>query len=154
MESVIDEHKEPDLTIRAKPNKGVFANAAHQPKAMHLIPCCLSLKEIQATDNPSIFMKFGKTIFAMGNHGKKESAAYHIRWSDQKDEVNCSIKKLKSDDGDYPSIIECTVIYNTKKIAAGDELVLYREKKEKVDKHKTVVVCLDNTESASKKLRS
>ena len=68
----------------------------------------------------------------MGSQGKNESAAFHVRSSDKKDEANCSIKKLKSEDGDYPSIIECTVIYNTKKIAAGDELVLYREKKRRL----------------------
>ena len=46
--------------------------------------------------------------------------------------------------GQIPSIIECTVISNTKKIAAGDELLLYREKAAKAPNSKSVVVNLDS----------
>ena len=69
---------------------------------------------------------------------------FHVRSSDNAEECNCAIKKLKSEQGDYPSIIECTVIYNTKKIAAGDELVLYREEQATSSKRKSVVVNLDS----------
>ena len=62
------------------------------------------------------------------------------------EECNCAIKKMKSESTVYPSIIDCTVIYNTKKIAAGDEIVVYREKaaaKAPTPKS-SVVVDLDN----------
>ena len=58
--------------------------------------------------------------------------------------------KKKSESGDYPSILECTVINNTKKIAAGDELVVYRERTRKVAEKKCMVV-VDN--QASKKAK-
>ena len=57
--------------------------------------------------------------------------------------------KKKSESGEYPSILECTVINNTKKIAAGDELV-YRERIRKVAEKKCMVV-VDN--QASKKAK-
>ena len=44
------------------------------------------------------------------------------------EECNCALNKIKSESGDYPTIIECRVINNTKNIAAGEELVVYREK--------------------------
>ena len=51
---------------------------------------------------------------------------------------------MKSEADDYPSIIECTVIYNHKKINIGDELVLHREKVKKDVDPKAVVLDLDN----------
>ena len=89
----------------------------------------------------------------MGRPSKHVSMAFHVRSSDKADECNCALKKLKSESGDYPSLIECTVISNTKKIAAGDELVLYKEKPAAKEKARSsVVVDFDNlSEPAGKK---
>ena len=67
-----------------------------------------------------------------------------MRSSDKNDECNCVIKRVKSEAGDYPSIIECTVINNSKKIAAGEELVCYRERVTKAVATKAVKVRLSN----------
>ncbi len=37
-------------------------------------------------------------------------------------------QKTKSEQDDYPSIIECTVVVNHKKVDVGQELVIYSEK--------------------------
>ena len=71
---------------------------------------------------------------------------FYVRVSNNPEECNCAIEKLKSEQNDYSSIVECTVVYNTKKIAAGHELVLYREKAAKVQQSKSVVVV--NVDSA------
>ena len=82
----------------------------------------------------------------MNSPGKEiVSIAFCIRSSDKNDECNCVIKKVKSEAGDYPSIIECTVINNTKKIVAGEELVFYRERRVSTPVQKTVKLCLDNS---------
>ena len=85
--------------------------------------------------------------------GKHVSMAFRVRSSDNAEECKCAIKKLKSEQGDYSSIIECTVIYNTKKIAAGDEIVVCPEKAAAKARPKSSdVVDLDNVaEPAAKK---
>ena len=132
-----------DVTIKVKPARGVFASKEHKPKTMNIIPACLSLKEV---DSPTslFFMKYGQLIFAMGAPPKIDSIAFYVRSSEKGEESNCNIKKLKSNNGDYPSIIECTVIYRTKKIAAGEERALHREKGTKAVLPKAVVVSLHN----------
>ena len=57
---------------------------------------------------------------------------------------------MKSKDDDYPSIIECTVITNTKKIGVGDELVIFRDKVVKPAPNKCSVAlpCMPATKKA------
>ena len=99
-------------------------------------------------------MKYDKRTFAMSGTGKLESMASYVRSSEKADECNCGIVKSKSKSGDYPAIIECTVILSHKKIAAGDEIVLYREKAARVVALPKVIVSLDNTvEPAAKKAK-
>ena len=53
-------------------------------------------------------------------------------------------QKTKSEPNDYPSIIECTVIVNHKKVDLGHELVLHREKHVAAKKGRSVAVTLDS----------
>ena len=113
-----------------------------------MAPACLQLKEV--TDDPAMqtspfFMKFGNQVSAMimpNQQSKVRSMAYFILSSDKQEEANCSIKKTKSEQDDYPSIIECAVIVNHKKIDIGQEMVLYRDKPVVAAKAKTVAVSL------------
>ena len=141
-----------------KPKPGVFASTAHKPKELTIVPAVQTVVAIDTSTgspSPQSYMKFGKTIFNMLKPGKHVSMIFHVRSSDKAEECNCAIKKMKSDSGDYPWVIECTVICNTKKIAAGDELVLYREKAAaKAKPEPSVVVDLDNlAEPATKKAK-
>ena len=116
LNALVEEHKEPTVTIRVKPSKAVFASTTHKAKALTMIPVCSSITDISETSDPIVFfMKTGKFTFAMKRPTKVESAAFYVRSSSEPNDCNCSIKKLKSEGGDYPTIIECTVIYNTKK---------------------------------------
>ena len=56
--------------------------------------------------------------------------------------------KTKSEPNDYPSIIECTIIVNHKKVDLGHELVIYREKAVVAKKAKSVAVTLDGAATA------
>ena len=136
--------------IRKKPTAGVFASKAHKSKELTIVPAVpsVAVANIPAGSPPPLFhMKLGKTILQMHKPVKHVSMVFHVRSSHNAEECNCAIKKLKSEQGDYSSIIECTVIYNTKKIAAGDELVLYRETPAMASKPKSVVIV--NLDSAS-----
>ena len=96
-------------------------------------------------------MRFG--MVAPGQ--KYPSLAFFIRLSETKDDCNCVLKQVKSNAGDFPAIIDCSVISNNKSIKAGYELVLYREKVV-VEKVKTVRMQLDNValQPAAKKART
>ena len=143
LNELVEEHKEPTVTIRVKPSKAVFASTIHKAKALTMIPVCSSITDISETSDPIVFfMKAGKFTFAMKRPTKVESAAFYVRSSNDPEECNCSIKKVKSESGSYPTIIECTVIYNTKKLAVGEELVLHREKAAKVENNRSPVVKL------------
>ena len=78
------------------------------------------------------------------------SIAFLIRSSDKSAECNCALVKKRSESGDYPSILECTVIHNTKKIAAGDELVVYRERTKKLVEKKCMLVVDNSTNKKAK----
>ena len=72
-----------------------WPNYLTKAKAMHMIPVCLSVKEVDIP--PSVFfMTFGKTIFSMGSPIKIESTAFYVRSSEKLEESNCSIKKMKT----------------------------------------------------------
>ena len=65
----------------------------------------------------------------MQNPGKDLiSIAFLIRSSDKQEDCNCTVKKVKSENDDYPTTIECAIITTNKRVATGEELVLYREK--------------------------
>ena len=121
----------------------MFASTAHKVRGLTIVPITFSIKADD--DHTSIFfMQCGNKRFGLLHPGPKcHSMAFFIRSSDKLDECNCCIKKVKSESGEYPSIIECTVISNSKKVSAGEELVLYRERTVKVVE-KTVKVSLDN----------
>ena len=78
------------------------------------------------------------------------SIAFLIRSSDKSAECNCALVKKKSESGEYPSILECAVINNTKKIAAGDELVVYQERTKKVVEKKCMLVVDNSTNKKAK----
>ena len=52
-------------------------------------------------------------------------------------------QRTKGEQDDYPSIVECTVIVNHKKVDLGQELVLYREKPVAKVKGKSASVSLE-----------
>ena len=117
------------MQVRSKPTRGVFAMEAHKAKTLTIIPLALSLKLVEGTDNPPFFMTYSGKRYSINNPGKDLiSIAFLVRSSNKEEECNCTIKKLKSEADDYPTIIECTVITNTKKIGVGDELVIFRDK--------------------------
>ena len=102
---------------------------AHKAKALTIVPLTLSLKLAEGTDCPPFFMTYSGKRYSISNPGKDLiSLAFLVRSSTREEECNCTLKKVKSKDDDYPSIIECTVITNTKKIGVGDELVIFRDK--------------------------
>ena len=110
----------------------MFASTAHKVRGLTIVPITFSIKADD--DHTSIFfMQCGNKRFGLLHPGPKcHSMAFFIRSSEKLDECNCCIKKVKSESGEYPSIIECTVISNSKKNSVGEELVLYREKTVKV----------------------
>ena len=114
LDELVEEHKEPTVTIRVKPSKGVFASTAHKAKALTMIPVCSSIKDISETSDPIVFyMNAGKFTFAMMRPSKVESTAFYVRSSSDSDDCSCR-EKMKSESGSYPTIVECTAIYNTK----------------------------------------
>ena len=128
--SLLDQHGEPEVQIRLKPTQAVFAKTAHKPRSLTIVPCTLSIKEIDDHEGFQFVCVSASKRYSMiapGKNNQVVSVAFCVRSSHKSEECNCALKKIKSESGDYPSIIECTVITNTKKIAAGDELVLYRE---------------------------
>ena len=126
---------------------------AHKAKTLTIIPLALSLRLVDGTDCPPFFMVYSGKRYTMINPGKDlVSIAFLVRSSTREEDCNCTIKKLKSTDGDYgyPTIIECTVITNTKKIGAGDELVIFRDKVVKAAPKKCSVdlACMPATKKA------
>ena len=102
---------------------------AHKAKALTIVPLALSLKLAEGTDCPPFFMTYSGKRYSINNPGKDLiSIAFLVRSSTKEEECNCTLKKMKSKENDYPTIIECTVITNTKKIGVGDELVIFRDK--------------------------
>ena len=153
--SLLDQHGEPEVQIRSKPTQGVFAKTAHKPRSLTIVPCTLSIKEIDDHEGfQFVCVSASKrySLLAPAKNSQVVSVAFCVRSSHKSEECNCALKKIKSESGDYPSIIECTVITNTKKIAAGDELVLHREPVVKKVVEKSPLVNL-NTAVAFKKPR-
>ena len=135
LNSLVHEHGEPKVEVREKPSRGVFAKEAHKVRTMIVVPATTAIFEIDDQKEAFFVCGSGNKRYSIMTPDKHVvSIAFHIRSSDKSDECNCALVKKRSESGVYPSIVECTVINNTKKIAAGDELVVYRERV------KTVVV--------------
>ena len=158
MQSLVDEHGEPRVQIRSKPRLGAFATTVHKPRSLTIVPAALRIFECDTqAGNAAFFMATGNQRFFMTAPSKKDgvvSIAFCIRSSNKTDECNCVIKKLKSESGAFPSIIECTVIANTKKIGVGEELVYFRDRVVQVDTvEKSVKVSLDKIVQPGKKAK-
>mgnify|MGYP003331150062 CR=1 FL=1 len=140
LEELVDAHEEPKVQVRSKPTRGVFAMEAHKAKTLTIIPLALSLRLVEGTDCPPLFMTYSGKRYSISNPGKDlPTLAFLVRSSTREEDCNCTLKKVKSKDDDYRSIIECTVITNTKKIGVGDELVILRDKVVKPAPNKNVL---------------
>jgi len=154
MRTLVEKHAEPTVNVRMRPGRGVFAGAAYKAKAMTIVPACLQITPVaddKGLNGSPFFMKFGHQLFAMpppAGASKVKSVAFFIRSSDDPETANCSIKKARSESDEYPSIIECTIIVNHKKVDLGHELVIYREKAVVAKKAKSVAVTLGGAETA------